>query len=797
MKTSYYYLLTVLIFFGLFSNAACLGQEKYSRIRIFTGPDGIKKLAGAGLAMDHGFSKRDTWFVGEFSESEQKRISGLGFRFTVLIDDVVKNLHQANNSKSGASVGAVLGNGCINTSKIPVPANFHLGSMGGYFTYQQILDNLDSMQKKYPNLISLRQQIDTFNSIEGRPIYWLRLSDNPTIQENEPEGLYTALHHAREPGSISQMIFFMWHLLENYNTNPEIKLLVNNTQLYFIPIVNPDGYLYNQRIQPNGGGMWRKNRRRNADGTYGVDLNRNYGMNWGLDNVGSSGTTSDLTYRGTAPFSEPETRAVKYLAEHHQFKICLNYHTFGNDLIYPWGYTLGLQTPDSSTFFNTGTLMCRDNHYRYGTGDQTVGYVTNGDSDDWGYGEQQTKNKIYSMTPEIGESFYDPRNTIIPTCQSNLHPNLTMARFLLHIARIQEISPRLLPANTQYLKFKLRCISDTIIPTVTVRLNAVGHTGSSSKVYTSLQPNQVITDSLPINLTISGAGPDTIKFDFSTDNGLIVTHDTITKIFGNVNDIFYSNCDTLKGWNMGNWGFSNTVFASPHRSVTDSPVGPYDNNSTNELYTDTIFDVSDAQSLSLRFKGRWDIEQLYDHVRISVTTDLGGTWVPVCGKFTRIGANTFGSTQTYGSPVYDGTMVEWADEEMNLDEFAGQATLQLKVTLASDQATTRDGFYWDEIHLTGLFKSPITGLINNTKSSLRIYPNPASDLLKISTKDVDNTQGMLEITDLAGRAVLSLKLNNDAQQSELDISQLSNGLYVCRYLSNGICLGREKITVAR
>jgi murein tripeptide amidase MpaA len=92
---------------------------------------------------------------------------------------------------------------------------------------------------------------------------------------------FNAVHHAREPMSMSQLIFFMWHILENYNTDKDIKTLVNSTELYVVPCVNPDGYVYNQGTNPSGGGMWRKNRRNNGNGTFGVDPNRNYAYKWG------------------------------------------------------------------------------------------------------------------------------------------------------------------------------------------------------------------------------------------------------------------------------------------------------------------------------------------------------------------------------------------------------------------------------------------------------------------------------------------------------------------------------------
>ena len=177
------------------------------------------------------------------------------------------------------------------------------------YTFDEVLIELDSMRLLYPSLISAKQSIGT--SIEGKDIWIVRISDNPDVDEQEPEVLYTALHHAREPQSMMTLMYFMYYLLENYGTDPEATFLVENRELYFVPVLNVDGYLYNQQTNPNGGGFWRKNRHNNGDGSFGVDLNRNYGYQWGYDNTGSSPNPSNNTYRGTAPFSEPETQAIR------------------------------------------------------------------------------------------------------------------------------------------------------------------------------------------------------------------------------------------------------------------------------------------------------------------------------------------------------------------------------------------------------------------------------------------------------------------------------------------------------
>ena len=195
----------------------------------------------------------------------------------------------------------------------------------------------------------------------------VKISDNPDIDEQEPEILYTALIHAREPQSMMQMIYFMYYLLENYNTDPSVQYLVDNREMFFIPVLNPDGYEYNRSTNPSGGGMWRKNRKNNG-GSYGIDLNRNFGpyAYWNAPNGGSSTVPSSDTYRGTAPFSEPETANLRDFLATRYFKNALNYHTYSNLLIYPYG-ALEMETPDSATFREFARDMTAYNGYEYGT----------------------------------------------------------------------------------------------------------------------------------------------------------------------------------------------------------------------------------------------------------------------------------------------------------------------------------------------------------------------------------------------------------------------------------------------
>ncbi|MCA8958046.1 MAG: hypothetical protein KDC87_18365, partial [Planctomycetes bacterium] len=133
------------------------------------------------------------------------------------------------------------------------------GAMGGHYTLAQMEAILDAFHTNYPNLCSAKISIG--RSIEGRDLWMVKISDNVQIDENEPEVFFDALHHAREPLSMETTLLFMDELLDGYGKDPEATFLIDNRELYFVPCVNPDGYEYNRSTNPNGGGMWRKNRR--------------------------------------------------------------------------------------------------------------------------------------------------------------------------------------------------------------------------------------------------------------------------------------------------------------------------------------------------------------------------------------------------------------------------------------------------------------------------------------------------------------------------------------------------------
>ncbi|HVG41042.1 MAG TPA: M14 family zinc carboxypeptidase, partial [Chitinophagaceae bacterium] len=295
----------LLLLLGCFLNSKA--QEKYSKVKV-TIPTTLQernKLLGL-LEIDH-FYQQDGAIISEISDRVLKKLIASNAPFQILVDDVAKNL-QEENSRYYASKreGTHLPNARVAFEQkganldaiIKVPAPFVVqNTFGGYYNYAQMSTAMDKMVISYPGLV---QKISIGKSAELRDIWASKISDNVTAdEEGEPEVLYTGLQHAREAIGGSSLIFFMEYLLENYEKDIRIKNLVDNREFYIIPCVNPDGWEYNRSLNANGGGGWRKNRskvdsvviitpakgKNPADTSvtyeYGVDLNRNYGIDWG------------------------------------------------------------------------------------------------------------------------------------------------------------------------------------------------------------------------------------------------------------------------------------------------------------------------------------------------------------------------------------------------------------------------------------------------------------------------------------------------------------------------------------
>ncbi len=770
---------------------AATAQNKYSRVRVSLNGKTLQQLAATGIDVKEGILKKGAFFETDLSAAETAGLSEAGFDYEVRIADVSK--YYADRAAAGQA--QVIRN--IN-EEWPVPQHWEYGSMGGYYTLDEVMAELDSMVALYPGLITQRQAISTDTlTFEGRMLYWVRISDNPNTDEDEPEVLYTGIHHAREPMGVQQMIWYMWHLLENYDSDPDIQQLVDATEMYFVPVLNPDGYEYNRLQAPNGGGMWRKNRRDNGDGSMGVDPNRNYAYKWGYNNTGSSPYPSDETYRGPSAFSEPEIKNVRDFCNDHEFKIALNYHAYGNLSLYVWGWTED-PSPDDELLGEYANLMTKENAYTYGPGSTTI-YPTNGGSDDWMYGEQTTKDKILAYTPEIGhggDGFWPQISRIVPLCQDQMWQNIHAARLVGKYASLTDKAALVFDEENGFLPFTIKRLGLTPADTFTVSITPLDDylfEVGGPFYYENMDLLQEETDSISFMLAAGIENGTTFRYLLNVDNGDYVVSDTIEKVFGTEVEIFLDKGDDLSNWSSDKWALTASDFHSSPYSFTDSPFGDYQEGSNNPITLDTTIDLTNTTMAFLRFWATWEIEAGWDYLQVEAKAVDNGQWTPLEGIYTKSGTGQF---QPPGEPVYDGQS-GWVYEEMNISGFTGDE-IKIRFTLHSDSYINEDGFYFDDLSVSVISGTVgIDPVVENEGQVLAVskaYPNPANQAFKVSYTLIDNNSiAVLEVYDAIGNQVKTIGINGQSGVVNVPMHDLRSGVYFFRLLSKGAVSKTQRV----
>ena len=767
-------------------------QEKHQRAKIsYNQSEDLIKLESFGIPIDHGVHKKGVFIISDFSISEIQTARNAGYIVDILIEDSKEYFLQRNSMNSVAERNLF----CTDqtSSDYETPDNFNLGSMGGYLTYQEMLDQLDLMKSLYPDLITTKENISDFitegqpdNSttppIGGNGIKWVKISDNPSnSSENEPQILYTAIHHAREPNSLSQLIFYMWYLLENYDEDNEIKSIVDNTELFFVPVINPDGYLYNEKTDPNGGGFWRKNRKNGN----GVDNNRNYDYYingdpadgiWGGE--GASNDPNNQTYHGTAPFSEVENQAIKWFCEQHDFVMALNNHSYGELLLYPYGYANDVPTPENELFEIVSEVLVSQNGY-----DNILSsglYPAAGDSDDFMYGTIGTHDKIYAMTPEIGPEFWPPSSQIEGIAKSMMYLNITSAKMVNNYADLIDTSPLFVGNEViidQTFDIKRLGLSGsgnfTInINPISTNIGAVGDPISFSNLDVLEETNGTIQYTL-INETQAG---DPIVFEIIINNGSYDTKVLLNKIFGSLIPVFEDIGDsTTDNFDNNGWGITNTTYVSPSSSITESPNGNYQNNENKTIRLSENINLTNAIGANVTFYAKWDIENNWDYVQLEISLDNGNSWIPQCGLFTNEGSSNGG--QPTGQPLYDGTQNNWVLEQIDLSDYLGEE-ITMRFKFESDGEVRADGFYFDDLTVNVLDDETLNNA-DVLASQFSVYPNPVSNLLYITTPKNNYTLG---IYNIQGQLMSTPSVYSGSQT--IDYSQYTKGIYLMKFTSN-------------
>jgi len=234
-----------------------------------------------------------------------------------------------------------------------------------YLTYDEILDRLSTWATQYPDLVRLE---DIGVSAKGRPLRVLRITDQPDVRELEPQVKFVASMHGDEPIAADLCLRFARYLLESYATNSAVRSLVDATDFYLLPVMNPDGYSADPRT-------------RYANG---IDLNRDF--------------PSLLDPVNTVAGRAPETGAVMNWTDAHRFVLSVGFHSGDLGAVYPWGHAANLppeeQNPETVLFRqicltytggNPAMWARNDSGWEHGVRNAADWYTVWGEMADWNY----------------------------------------------------------------------------------------------------------------------------------------------------------------------------------------------------------------------------------------------------------------------------------------------------------------------------------------------------------------------------------------------------------------------------
>lgn len=294
-----------------------------------------------------------------------------------------------------------------------------------YHTYESAVKEMKDLSNSNPNLA---QFVILGKSAEGRDIIALKISSHANQDTSNKRGVViTGLTHAREWATMESALKIAGDLVKGYGNNDSIKKKLDNLEIWVVPFVNPDGYVYSRGKDS----WWRKNRREinntgcNNGKTIGVDLNRNYYDGkpehftlWRPEGDTPCNTSDDFfqgadspnseTYRGPAGGSEPEVKTILDLElKKPNIKVILDIHSFGEMLLYPWGYT-NEETPNAAVYKELGAKVNKAMGDKYSLMQAIDLYPTSGSSMDI----HQANDKI-GFTFEIGQSFF-PKERELP-----------------------------------------------------------------------------------------------------------------------------------------------------------------------------------------------------------------------------------------------------------------------------------------------------------------------------------------------------------------------------------------------
>jgi carboxypeptidase T len=664
--------------------------------------------------------------------------------------------------------------------------NFRLGSVGGYYTFEELSAELERMRALFPALAGSVESIGETH--ERRPILAIRISARPASDQTVPEAIFTALHHAREPAGMMSLVYSMWTLLEGYGVDPEITYLLDNRALWFIPMVNPDGYVRNATRFPNGGGLWRKNMRGNGDSA--VDLNRNYGPQefWAHAIGGSSSNILADNYRGPEPFSEPETRAIRDFCLRHRFGVALNHHTFSNLFIQP--DEIPTISAGDSVYYRIATrALASLAGYAPGNSRITVGYAARGTAEDWMYAfGRSDQEHTFSWTPESGngeDEFWPSPLRIEPICAANHRMNMGIA-WAAGAAPI--ITARSWRAGQSGTVVRVTVTNVGRAPmTMPASLSL---TGGAPVDVPPLAPSEALTFELPVpgSLgTVSSEPRPMIGITLGYESARM--RDSIAPIVHPVETVFTENFEVGIGrWTTGvEWGLETT---SEHtRVASDSPEGSYSERpEPNELTLRDPISLAGYTAAELFFDASYAVEGRNHVAFVQVLSEGELEWRDADCEELQLPFES-------ASPIrnrFRGDMRAWRRYRVKLDEFVGSRILVRFVVAARNSQFhyTFDGLRVDDVEVVAA--RPFISSADadaRAQRALSVSPNPFDTRLLIELGEI-RSGTTIDLYDALGERVRSAP---GAARISLETDDLPAGAYAVVARRGGEVVGRKVV----
>jgi len=597
--------------------------------------------------------------------------------------------------------------------------------MRSYYTLDEYYAFMQQTAAQYPSICQL---VQFGTSGQGRPLYMMKISDNVTQEENEPELKYVGSIHGNEVVGYDMLLRLIQLLTTQYGANTRITNIVNSTEMWINPMFNPDGYYLVQRYNAAG-----------------LDLNRNFpmptgnqhpdGNAWGVENI-----------------------AMMDFSQAHDFDLSINFH--GGELVinYPWDYTYTL-APDDLLIRQMALTYSRQNSPMYNSTDFPQGitngaawYVVTGSMQDWNYGYTD----CIELTAEIGTNMWPPASqldtywaqnqesmlqyiefaqrgvsgVVTNTSGTPLNATITVAgnaKVMHNDLPIGDYHRLLLPgtyqitaAATGYTSQTAQVVvpatgsvtHDFVLATAVLTQfrgqirSAEGIGIANAKVevnstpvsisYTDAQGMFLVagiyTGTYQMTITASGYAPLSTEAEVSTDawNCIYVLQ---APVFA---DDFENGPEN---WTLtGTWGITQL---SGNNVLTDSPSGNYGNNQNRTARLTTVLNLSTVNNPGLAFRCKYALESGYDFIYVEVSTN-GSNWTQL-GSFT-------------------GTQADWSDQYYSLASYAG-GNLYFRFRLSTDYSTNADGIYIDNFQITG------------NSSAVNIYGDVNNDSL-ISQADI-------------------------------------------------------------